>query len=174
MELSEAVFLCLAVVTVASGWCVVSLKNIIHSAFALLVSFFGVAGLLAHLGADFLAATQVLIYIGGVMILLLFAIMLSEKVYNEAFFIRAKALPAILVLGALQLILVMVVLDAPWNEPPGPAAALEPTTETLGRLLLNEYLLPFEVISTLLLAALIGAVVLIRKEARRGRRAVRR
>jgi len=129
-----------------------------------------VAGLLALLGADFLAATQVLIYIGGVMILLLFAIMLSEKVTNEDLFIREKALPALLVLGALQLILVKVVLDAPWNERPGPAAAMEPTTEILGRLLLNEYLLPFEVISTLLLAALIGAVVLIRKEVRRRRR----
>jgi NADH-quinone oxidoreductase subunit J len=168
--MNEAVFLGLALVTVTSGWCVVSLKNIIHCAFALLVSFFGVAGLLAHLGADFLAATQVLIYIGGVMILLLFAIMLSEKVYNEGLFIRAKALPALLVLGALPLILIKVVFTVPWIERPGPAAPMEPTTEILGRLLLNEYVLPFEVISTLLLAALIGAVVLIRKEIRRQRR----
>ncbi|MDX1765117.1 MAG: NADH-quinone oxidoreductase subunit J [bacterium] len=164
MELKEVIFLMIVAVTVLSGWLVVSLKHIIHAAFALLVTFFGVAGLFVYLNADFLAATQVLIYIGGVMILVLFAIMLSEKVYNVSLFHRSKILPAILVLGAVQLLLVRVVLHAPWRVRPGGFQSEGPTTAILGRLLLNEYVLPFEIISLLLLAALVGAVVLIRKE----------
>lgn len=164
MELKELIFLLLALVTVVSGWLVVSLKNILHSAFSLLVTFFGVGGLFVFIGADFLAATQVLIYIGGIMILLLFAIMLSEKTYNVKLLDRSHLLPALLVLGAFLPIMVRLMLASPWKTQPGPPEALTPTTGTLGRFLLNEYLLPFEVISMLLLAALVGAVILIRKE----------
>jgi len=115
MELKEVIFIMIALTTVVSGWLVVSLKNIIHSAFALLVTFFGVGGLFVYVGADFLAATQILIYIGGVMILVLFAIMLSEGVYNISLFHRARVLPALLVLGALPYILFRVIMEASWH-----------------------------------------------------------
>ncbi len=164
MELKEVIFLMIALNTVVSGWLVVSLKNIIHSAFALLATFFGVGGLFVYLGADFLAATQILIYIGGVMILVLFAIMLSEKVYNISLFHRSSILPAVLVLGAIPYILFRVIMEASWSVRPDAGEAMGPTTGTIGGLLLGEYLLPFEVISVLLLSALVGAVVLIRKE----------
>lgn len=169
MELKEIIFIMIALTTVVSGWLVVSLKNIIHSAFALLVTFFGVAGLFVYLGADFLAATQILIYIGGVMILVLFAIMLSEKVYNVTLFQKARILPALLVLGAIPYILFRVIMEASWNIRTGGGETMGPTTETIGRLLLGEYLLPFEVMSVLLLSALVGSVVLIRKEVGKGR-----
>lgn len=167
MELKEIIFFILAAVTVLSAWLVVSLKNIIHAAFALLITFCGVGGLFVYLSADFLAATQILIYVGGVMILVLFAIMLSEKVYNVSIFHASKILPALLVFGGVQFVLLRVMLEAPWRVRPGAALMMRPTTDILGDLLLNEYLLPFEVISVLLLAALIGAVVLIRKEVKR-------
>ncbi|PIX85870.1 MAG: hypothetical protein COZ32_06255, partial [Nitrospirae bacterium CG_4_10_14_3_um_filter_53_41] len=176
MELKEVIFIMIALTTVVSGWLVVSLKNIIHSAFALLVTFFGVGGLFVYVGADFLAATQILIYIGGVMILVLFAIMLSEGVYNISLFHRARVLPALLVLGALPYILFRVIMEASWHVRSG-AGGEEVmggnTTQTIGGLLLGEYLLPFEVISVLLLSALVGSVVLIRKEVgkRRGKAA---
>jgi len=169
MELKEIIFLLLVTATVLSAWLVVSLKNIIHAAFALLITFFGVGGLFVYLSADFLAATQILIYVGGVMILVLFAIMLSEKVYNVSIFHASKILPALLVFGGVQFVLLRVMLESPWRVRPGAALEMHPTTETLGGLLLNEYLLPFEVISVLLLAALIGSVVLIRKEVRKRR-----
>jgi len=168
MELKEIIFFILATVTVLSAWLVVSLKNIIHAAFALLITFFGVGGLFVYLSADFLAATQILIYVGGVMILVLFAIMLSEKVYNVSIFHVSKILPGLLVFGGVQFVLLRVMLESPWRVRPGAASAMRPTTETLGDVLLNEYLLPFEVISVLLLTALIGSVVLIRKEVGRG------
>lgn len=170
MELKEIIFIVIAITTVLSGWLVVSLKNIIHSAFSLLVTFFGVSGLFVYLHADFLAATQVLIYIGGVMILVLFSIMLSERVYNLSIFHWSKVLPALLVLGTVFLILSRVILETPWMLRAGNTELTGPTTGILGELLLNEYLLPFEVISIMLLAALIGAVVLIRKEVGRRQR----
>ncbi|NOY53715.1 MAG: NADH-quinone oxidoreductase subunit J [Deltaproteobacteria bacterium] len=170
MELKEIIFILLVVVTIVSAWLVVSLKHIIHAAFALLITFFGVAGLFVYISADFLAATQILIYVGGVMILVLFAIMLSEKVYNVSIFNRSKILPALLVFGGVQFVLVRVMLESAWRIRPGTASVMRPTTKILGRLLLNDYLLPFELVSVLLLAALIGSVVLIRKEVRRGQR----
>jgi len=169
MELKEIIFLLLVMITIVSAWMVVSLKNIIHAAFALLITFFGVGGLFVYLSADFLAATQILIYIGGVMILVLFAIMLSEKVYNVTFFHPSKILPAILTLGAIPYILIRVVLETPWRERTGAVSLMRPTTETLGRLLLHDYMFPFELISILLLAALLGAVVLLGKEVGRKR-----
>jgi NAD(P)H-quinone oxidoreductase subunit 6 len=170
MELKEIIFLLIAGITVFSGWLVVSLKNIIHSAFSLLVTFFGVSGLFIYLHADFLAATQILIYIGGVMILILFSIMLSERIYNVSIFHRSKFLAAVLVFGGLLFILIRVILETPWTVREEGLESAGPTTAILGELLLNEYLLPFEVISVMLLAALIGAVVLIRKEVGRAPR----
>ncbi len=167
MELKDIVFIFIALTTVLSGWLVVSLKNIIHSAFSLLVTFFGVGGLFVYLGADFLAATQVLIYIGGVMILILFSIMLSERVFNLSLFHWSKFFPAILILGVLPFILSRVVLETPWKVRAEGLDVTGPTTGVLGELLLSEYLLPFEVISVMLLAGLVGAVVLIRKEVRK-------
>jgi NADH:ubiquinone oxidoreductase subunit 6 (subunit J) len=164
MELKEIIFLLIAGITVFSGWLVVSLKNIIHSAFSLLVTFFGVSGLFIYLHADFLAATQILIYIGGVMILILFSIMLSEKVYNLPLLHWSKLLPAVLILGVLPFILSRVILETHWKVRAEGLDITGPTTGVLGELLLSEYLLPFEVISVMLLAGLVGAVVLIRKE----------
>src|SRR5713101_323405 len=82
MTLYDIVFYFFAVITVGSGGIVVMSRNIIHSAFSLLFTFFGVAGIYVLLNADFLAVTQLLIYVGGILVLLLFGVMLTHKLYD--------------------------------------------------------------------------------------------
>src|SRR6266545_5304729 len=82
MPIGAVVFWILAVVTVGSAAVVVLARSLIYSAFALLFTFFGVAGLYLLLGADFLAATELLIYVGGILVLLLFGVMLTHKIYD--------------------------------------------------------------------------------------------
>src|SRR5216110_3260932 len=82
MSAEAAVFFVFAAITVAAAAVVVLARSLIYSAFALLFTFFGVAGLYVLLGADFLAATQLLIYVGGILVLLLFGVMLTHKLYD--------------------------------------------------------------------------------------------
>ena len=82
MDLYDIVFYFFGVIVLASAWVVVSSRNIVYSAFALLFTFFGVAGLYVLLSADFLAVAQVLIYVGGILVLLLFGVMLTNKVVS--------------------------------------------------------------------------------------------
>ncbi len=83
MSAEAAVFYVFAAITVAAAAVVVLARSLIYSAFALLFTFFGVAGLYVLLGADFLAATQLLIYVGGILVLLLFGVMLTHKLYDR-------------------------------------------------------------------------------------------
>jgi NAD(P)H-quinone oxidoreductase subunit 6 len=139
-------------------------RNIIYSAWALLFAFMGVAGLYIFLGADFPAVAQVLIYIGGVLVLILFAIMLTKQIGEDPKLTNVHlALPLGGALGAGAVgVLAYMALMAPWKVVPAPT--FEPTSGPLGIAFLTEYLLPFEVASVVLLAALIGSVVIARKE----------
>jgi NADH:ubiquinone oxidoreductase subunit 6 (subunit J) len=141
-------------------------RSIVHSAFALVASLFGVAGLYWTLGADFLGATQVLLYVGGVTVLLLFAVMLTTRDSTRVSLGRnVLVAPLVGLLGvqvwqALQGVAAMVgARDAVVTADPGP------TTEAIGTLFLQRehYLLPFEAISVLLLVVLVGAVTLARR-----------
>jgi NADH-quinone oxidoreductase subunit J len=158
----QVVFYCFAVVTVGSAAVVVFSKNLIHSAFALLFTFFGVAALYAFAGADFLAAAQMVIYVGGILVLLLFGVMLTHKLYDlklksETF----QFLPAMAVVLVVFITLAICMLRTHWfNGGPTPAA---PTTAALGELFMKDYMLPFEVASILLLIALIGAAMIVRR-----------
>ncbi|WP_437926477.1 NADH-quinone oxidoreductase subunit J [Sorangium sp. So ce291] len=163
--LSALAFLGLAVLTLGSAGFVAFSRNIIHSALALLGTFLGVAGLYVTLSADFLAATQVLVYVGGTLILILFAVMLTSriqdmKVSNPR---GGLAVPFVLVTAVL-LVLGRVATRTPW---PAEARPAMPSTAKLGHAFLGEYLLPFELGSVVLLAAMIGAVVLARRAVRR-------
>lgn len=163
--IAQAVFYLFAAVTVASAGVVVFARSLIHSAFALLFTFFGVAGLYVYLDADFLAATQVVIYVGGILILLLFGVMLTHKLYGidlkATTFQFAPGLALVLVLFAL---LVAVMLGTTWFA--ATPRAPEPTTAAIGGLFLREYILPFEVASVFLLIALIGAAMIVRRRPR--------
>lgn len=154
----------LALLTVGSAGIVAFSSNIMRSAFALLLTFWGVAGLYALSGADFLAAAQVLIYVGGILVLIKFAVMLTHKISDFKLANDSTYSPQAL-LAFLSLLLVLlwtVVFGVDWVE--NPNAGMPPTSRGIGEALMTTYLLPFEVVSVLLLGALIGATFLVRKE----------
>lgn len=160
--LIQIIFYMFAAMTIISAAVVVFARNLIRSAFALLFTFFGVAGLYAFLGADFLAATQMVIYVGGILVLLLFGVMLTHKLYDLN--LRSETyqfFPALLVAAGVFILLATVLLRARWHD--SMQSSPVPTTEAIGRLLMNDYILPFEFASILLLIALIGAAKIVRR-----------
>ena len=164
MDLTTVVFYLFALITLASAAVVVFSKNIVYSAFALLFAFFGVAGLYALMMADFLAVTQLLIYVGGILVLVLFGVMLTSNVLDVQ--IRAGAmhvLPALLIVGALAAVLLTVFWSTDWTLV-RELVPVEQTGPDIGRLFLTTYLLPFEIASVILLVALIGAAMIARRE----------
>lgn len=167
--------------TAASAVLVGVARRLLHSAIALCLCFLGVAGIYLFLHADFLAGVQVIVYVGGILVLILFAIMFSSHLPDGSgegrrrrLTVAAGAAIGLLALAALGLFIgrASPVLDAALEPHTEAAAVYRPTVdapppqEGLGHLLLGRYLLPFEAISILLLAALLGAVVIVRKEAR--------
>ena len=161
MGASDVVFWVFAVATVGSAAVVVLSRTLIYSAFALLVTFFGVAGLYVLLGADFLAATQLLIYVGGILVLLLFGVMLTHKIYDLDLRTETTQLASgVIVAVGLFVILTATALRSEWATTERPPA---PTTDEIGRLFMGQYLLPFEAASVLLLVALIGAAMIVRR-----------
>jgi NADH-quinone oxidoreductase subunit J len=166
MQLFDIVFFVFAFMTVASAFIVVFSKNMIYSAFALLFTFFGVAGLYVLLQADFLAVTQILIYVGGILVLLLFGVMLTNKVINVE--LKGGSMNTI---PALMLVAVVAgtlggLFYSTWKGAPAPATTLATTTKTLGEMLMTGYLLPFEIASVVLLVALVGAAMFARKKSK--------
>jgi NADH-quinone oxidoreductase subunit J len=162
MNVEAVVFYVFAALTVSAAAIVVLARSLIYSAFALLFTFFGVAGLYVLLGADFLATTQLLIYVGGILVLLLFGVMLTHKLYDLD--LRSEVtqfLPGLIVCAGIFMVLTLTILKTQWATGPGRAAA--PTTREIGRLFLSTYLLPFEAASVLLLVALMGAAMIVRR-----------
>ena len=165
MELGAVVFYLVAAVTVVSAAMVAFSRNIIHSAFSLLGTFAGVAGIYVFLGADFVAAVQLLIYVGGILVLILFAVMLTHRITDVKITNRAAGrIPALLIVAILIGLLIQTIRETTWSK--AKEIAFAPTASQIGDLFLQNYLLPFELASLVLLAALIGAVVLARKEIR--------
>ncbi len=145
---------------------VLFLRNLFHAGLSLILSLSAVAALFVLLGAEFLAGVQVLIYVGAVAVLILFAVMLTQRITARRVPRYTRALlPAALVVVGLAVITAVVMwrVELPPMAPIPEASALEEFAD----LLLSTYLLPFEVISLLLLGALVGAIVLARKEERR-------
>jgi NAD(P)H-quinone oxidoreductase subunit 6 len=163
MDLSTAVFYLVAILTVGSAFMVAFSRNIIYSAFSLLGTFAGVAGIYVFLGADFVAGVQLLIYVGGILVLILFAVMLTHRITDVEITNRAAGrIPALIITGLFIYLLIQTVRQTPWVKVK--EIVHQPTTAKIGDLFLENYLLPFELASLVLLAALIGAVVLSRKE----------
>jgi NADH-quinone oxidoreductase subunit J len=152
-----------ALLILSCGLIVVYSRNIVHSGFALLGTFAGVAGLYGLLSLSFLAAAQILVYVGGVLIIILFAIMLTRGIENVRHSNPSQGLiPATLIGLVAATLLIFVALTFPWQVKP--AGEIEQSVPPLGNALLEQYVVPFEFLSLLLLAALIGAVMLVRKE----------
>ncbi len=156
-------FYIFAAITLVSAWFVVTTRNVIYSAFFLLFTFFGVAGIYVLLAADFIAVVQIMVYVGGILILLLFGVMLTNTITNVD--IRTGAsnlLPASIATGILMGAVVSVMWYTEWKIQP--TAAPNTTIKELGRLLLTDYVLVFELLGLLLLVALIGAASIARRE----------
>lgn len=158
-------FTVLAVLALGSAGVVAFSKNIVHSALALLGTFLGVAGLYITLSADFLAATQILVYVGGTLTLILFAVMLTAKIEDMKLSNPSQQL--LIGIGLVTVVLLVlgkVAATTNWALDERPVV---PSTAKLGHAFLSEYLLPFEVGSVVLLAAMIGSVVLARRAVKR-------
>jgi len=157
-------FWLLAAATVASALAVVTLRDIFRAAIFLVLCFVGVAGVYILLSADFLAAVQILIYAGAIAVLIIFAIMLTRDPQqgNPPNRLRYSAL---LIAGLVLATLILVILNTPWSAQS--QLTPEPTTAALASALFDKdkgFILPFEIASVLLLAAMIGAIVLARED----------
>jgi len=162
VQLSDLLWFAMATLTLVSAAGVAFSPNIIYSAFSLLGAFLGVAAMYIYLSAPFLAVTQVLIYIGGVLVLILFAVMLTSRIRDVKISNQSIAvLPGIAGLVACFSMLAYVAGGTPW---PSITPVVRETSAPLGDAFLSTYLLPFEVISVVLLATLIGAIAIARRE----------
>ena len=186
MVFEDVVFWVLAVASVAAALGVVVLRNVFRAALLLVVVFLAVAGFFVMMNAEFLAVVQVLIYAGGIAILIIFAIMLTRDVQQGNLPNRLQ-LAAVLFPALLLAALVFVAVDTEWNLLSDQPQELQDRVELvqthsiggipdemrgeipgsdrsgLGELLINDFVLPFEVASVMLLAAIIGALVLVRE-----------
>lgn len=157
------VFTGLSALTITACALIAFSRNLVYSAFSLLGAFAGIAGLMILLGADFVGIIQILVYVGGILVLYLFAVLMTAgigdvKLSNPMISVKI-AVPALLLLLVL---LGKLIYSTTWFVAEAPQA--QPTTAAIGQTLLKEYLLPFELISILLLAALVGAVAAARRE----------
>jgi NADH-quinone oxidoreductase subunit J len=160
--LRDLLFYAFAALTIVGACGVAFSRNIIYSAIGLLAALTGAGSLYVFLSADFLAVTQLLVYIGGVLVLILFAVMLTSritdiKVSNVSLGVAGGAA----LLCATAPVLAFVALATPWATR---TPEVGPTTRAIGNGFLTTWLLPFELASLVLLATLLGAVIIARKE----------
>jgi NADH-quinone oxidoreductase subunit J len=158
----QIIFLILSAITLGAAVAVVTSRNLFHSALFMVLSFVGVAGLYILLEAGFLAAVQILVYVGAISILIIFAIMLTRRLMAKDL-VQRNAQWAISGLVALLLFVVLafVLLRVDW--PVVEAAVSRESISILGQELMSTYVLPFEVASVLLLVALVGSIIIARE-----------
>ena len=161
--MTEFVFWVVTSVTIISALGVVLSNQLIYSAISLLFTLFGIAGLYVFLWADFMTGIQLLVYVGGILTLIIFGIMLTNKI-SSARLSQTNMQQGIGSVVSLWLLIVLslVISKTNWYS----ASSFEPasTVDKIGTLLMTKHLLAFEGISLLLLGALIGAAILARKE----------
>jgi len=159
----DIAFWILAVVGIGAALTVVLLRDVFRAALSMVLCFMMVAGLYITLSADFLAIIQVLIYVGGISILIILAIMLTRDVQQGSPANKLR-LPAFIMAGVFLVVMVFTLTNTPW--PISTTPALEPTTSALAGKLLGDggFILAVEIAATLLLAAILGAIVLVREK----------
>ena len=163
VEVSQLFFYLLSFIIIVSAIYVVSLRNIFHCALFLVLALFGVAGIYVLLGAEFLAAVQVLIYVGAVAILMIFAIMLTSRLATKPRMQSNNNVTlAIFICAGFLLTSLGSFGYTVWKVSENTTLP-ENNTLTIGKLLMTDYVLPFEVVSIVLLVAMIGAIVLARR-----------
>lgn len=158
----DVLFVVFAAVMLGGGLLVVVLRGIIRAGLAMMVSFAGLAGLYVVLGAPLIAAAQVLIYIGAISVLVLFAIMLTQtKAAPVRLVFQTQAIPAAIASAVLAILIAIAVTATDWGAV---ASRVSTATDALARVLFDDYVLAFEVVGVLILAAVIGAVFLARRD----------
>lgn len=164
MTAADVMFFVLAALALAGAAGVAFSRHIVYSAMSLMLALFGVAGLFVTLSADFVAGVQVLIYVGGVLVITLFAVMLTQGIQHVEVSNRAVgSVAAGLISAAFFGLLLKAMITVHWVQPSGQVPS-QTSTYGIGDALLGKYVLPFEVASLVLLSVLVGAVVLTRKE----------
>jgi len=192
-SLFDIFFYLFAIAIVLSALVVCWSHNIVHAAFSLLFTFFGIAGIYILLSADFIAVSQILIYVGGILVLIVFGVMLTNRVTNIDIRSALRSrIPALLLCGVLGFLLISLFVDGhwirydqvPWKSSPWGQDAVQRvttpmhgtvrelldkqgsqgTTAEIGKLMLTDYLLPFELLSIVLLVALLGAAMIARHD----------
>lgn len=158
----DALLWILSAVMIGSALLVVTMRDIIRCGLAMMVAFGGLAGIYVLLGAPLIAAAQVLVYIGAISVLILFAIMLTEtKDAPSRLVFQTQAVPAAVAAVLLAIVTMLAIVATDWGEL---AERLTTATDELARVLFADWILAFEVVGVLLLAAVIGGVFLAKRE----------
>ena len=159
----DIAFWILAVVGIAAALTVVLLRDVFRAALSLVLCFLAVAGIFIILSADFLGMVQVLVYVGGISVLIILAILLTRDVQQGSPSNKLR-IPALIVAVIFLGVMAFTLINTPWQISAAPP--LEPTTPALANSLLGEggFILAVEIAATLLLAAILGAIVLVREK----------
>lgn len=158
----DALFWILAAVMLGSALLVVTMRDIIRCGLAMIVCFGALAGIYAVLGSPLLAAAQVIVYIGAISVLILFAIMLTQtKAAPSRLVFQTQTVPAAIAAIVIAVVIALAIGATDWAELPERARL---ATDALSQVLFNDFVLPFEIVSVLLLAAVIGGVFLAKRE----------
>ena len=159
---TDALFLVLAAVMLGSGLLVVTMRDIIRCGLAMIVCFLALAGIYVLLGAPLVAAAQVIVYIGAISVLILFAIMLTQtKDAPSGLVFQTQAFAAAIASVVLMVVIALGVTATDWHEV---ERRISTASAELSRVVFTDFILPFELIGVLLLAAVVGGVFLAKRE----------
>jgi NADH:ubiquinone oxidoreductase subunit 6 (subunit J) len=158
----DALLWIFAAVMIGSGLLVVTMRDIIRCGLAMIVCFGALAGIYVILGAPLIAAAQVIVYIGAISVLILFAIMLTQTKDAPARLVfQTQAIPAAIASIVIAVVVAVAIAATDWGEA---AERVRVATAAMSQVLFDQYVLPFEIVSVLLLAAVIGGVFLAKRE----------
>ena len=158
----DALFWLFAAAMIGSAFLVVTMRDIIRCGLAMIVCFGSLAGIYVIIGAPLLAAAQVIVYIGAISVLILFAIMLTQtKDAPSRLVFQTQAVPAAIASIVIAIVIALAIGATDWGEA---AKRARLTAEAMSNVLFNSFVLPFEIVSVLLLAAVIGGVYLAKRE----------
>lgn len=166
MTVQQVVFIVISIFTIGGAFGVVVGRNLFHSALFMVVAFAGIAGYYVLLDAGFIAGVQLLLYVGAIAILVLFALMVSRGIMSREVPQKNTQWGVAVLVAALTFVVLGVALwQVNWPVQTAAGALVQPETgiDVLGMELLRTYIIPFEVISLLLMVALIGAIILSRE-----------
>ena len=159
---ADALFWVLAAVMIGAGFLVVTMRDIIRCGLAMIVCFLALAGIYVLMGAPLLGAAQVIVYIGAISVLILFAIMLTQtKDAPSRLVFQTQAVPAAIAAIVVAVLIALAVAATDWGEL---TARVRLATSAMSLVLFDRFVFPFEIVSVLLLAAVIGGVFLAKRE----------